>query len=102
LWRWGQLPAFNALVDSFQHEATTEAGRRLRSAALEAVQTMVGLLSADDDRIRLAAARDVLDRVGLDSLGIAPNQAEAQDQSSMAIALLEQLRAEKPARGPSV
>ena len=99
LWRWAQLPAFIALVDSLQREVASDARRRLSSAAVKAVETLVGLLSADDDRIRLTAARDVLDRVGIASSRVAGNQADVRDQPSMAVALLEELRADRRTHG---
>ena len=54
---WEHLPAFS-------REYNNAVRSSLNAAAIAAAQTMVDLLSADDERARLGAAKDLLDRTG--------------------------------------
>lgn len=64
---WVRSPDFQARVDEHVDAVVTEARSILRRSATKAARQMAGLLTdgLPMDTVKLAAAKDVLDRVGL-------------------------------------
>lgn len=66
LWRWRQLPAFAAELQA-QLGAIREAAKdRLAASTDKAVSTLVSVLDSENDSARVAAAKALFDRVGLE------------------------------------
>lgn len=65
--RWMKAPEFTARIDDLQAEMVAEARRILRRNATAAAQQLVNLVRHGHSlhSVKLAAAKDVLDRVGL-------------------------------------
>lgn len=65
--RWMHAPEFKARIDEHLEEVIGAARSVLRRNAMVAAQQMVNILAHGypDHSVRLAAAKDVLDRVGL-------------------------------------
>lgn len=55
---------FEKFAQEYIEEITKTARERMQSAADQAMQTLVELLNSQNERIRLDAARDLLDRTG--------------------------------------
>ena len=63
----------------------TQAGIMLQQATIKAVSVMVDDLDSKDRKLRQAAARDILDRVGLR----APDKAQVEVMASVAVRALD-------------
>ena len=61
LCRWLTLPVFRAALDRAKEETFTAAMARIASAAGEATNTLVKLLLAESEAVRLGAARAIIE-----------------------------------------
>ena len=98
-------PAFRERVAAAQAETITQTSAQLTAAGLEAVHTLVQLLSAQAESVRLAAARAVLElavsyREGAQlEVRIAALEAQAADQAAQ---VAPQMAPQSPRRGASL
>jgi len=59
---------YRAVADTITQDITTVAKDSLALAVTKATSTLVGLLDSEDDRIKLKASTEILNRTGLDSV----------------------------------
>lgn len=62
---WYRDPLFHSEYLRLQAELQADLDARLRAQAARAAERLVALLDSGDERVALAAARDVLDRAGI-------------------------------------
>lgn len=78
------------LADALMTDRVTQAGLMLREATLKAVGVMVDDLDSKDRKLRQAAAKDILDRVGLR----APDKTQVEVMASVAVRALDDVLAQ--------
>ena len=84
------------LSDQLRVDRITQASIMLREATMRAVGVMVEDLESKDRKLRQAAAKDILDRVGL----LAPDKTQVEVMASVAVRALDDVLAQvygKPA-----
>ena len=78
------------LADLLMTDRVTQAGLMLREATMRAVGVMVEDLESKDRKLRQAAAKDILDRVGLK----APDKTQVEVMASVAVRALDDVLAQ--------
>ena len=63
LYEWLKEPAFKAELDRQREEIAQEAFGMLRQALTQAAETLVGMLSGQDNRLKRLAANDIIHHV---------------------------------------
>jgi len=63
LWEWLKQENFLSVLEEEREIVFKESLALIKSSLFKATQTLVGLLDSDDERIRRAAANDLLDKV---------------------------------------
>ena len=84
------------LANELKADRLTQAGIMLRNAVIDAVNVMTDDLKSHDKKLRQAAAKDILDRVGLR----APDKTQVEVMASVAVRALDDVLAQvygKPA-----
>lgn len=84
--RWMQRPDFSAELERRMAHTRAGAQRKLNAHTDSAASVLVELLSSDDDKIRMGAAKEILDRAGV----VAGTKVEIT--TSAPAATLEELR----------
>lgn len=79
-WRWFQRADVAALVAEAQEAAAAGALATLRASAQRAARTIVAILDEADPALRLRAAAELLDRVGV---AAAEDEADADGESAV-------------------
>lgn len=82
LCRWLTLPAFRSALDRAKDEIFAAAMARIASASGEATNTLLALLRAESEPVRLGAARAILEAAAghLDARAIAAKLGEIEEQ----------------------
>jgi hypothetical protein len=78
------------LSDQLRVDRITQASIMLRNAVLDAVNVMTDDLKSHDRKLRQAAAKDILDRVGLR----APDKTQVEVMASVAVRALDDVLAQ--------
>ena len=60
IYEWLKIDAFKSAVERLRNATFDEAMATIKNTTLSAVKTLAGLLKSDDERIKLAAAKEVL------------------------------------------
>ena len=85
LWRLPNKAELESLAMELRHDRLTQASIMLQQATIKAVSVMVDDLDSKDRKLRQAAARDILDRVGLR----APDKTQVEVMASVAVRALD-------------
>jgi len=80
----------NELADRLRADRTSQAEIMLRQAVTSAARVMIEDLQAKDRKLRQAAAKDILDRVGLK----APDKTQVEVMASVAVRALDDVLAQ--------
>ena len=80
--RWLSLPAFRRALDAAKQEAFAAAMARIAEASGEATNTLLKLLTAESEAVRLGAARAILEAAAghLDARAIAEQLADLESR----------------------
>ena len=90
LWRLPNKTELETLAEELKADRLTQASLMLRDATLKAVGVLVDDLESKDRKLRQAAAKDILDRVGLR----APDKTQVEVMASVAVRALDDVLAQ--------